>query len=62
MLRGYPAFKAPASRARRDNALRDVPSLEIVTRALWPETPHLPLRVRFAIDALAAALPVTAEI
>jgi len=39
-----------------------VPSLEIVTRALWPETPHLPLRVRFAIDALAAALPVTAEI
>jgi DNA-binding transcriptional LysR family regulator len=42
--------------------LRDVPSLEIVTRALWPETPHLPLRVRFAIDALAAALPVTAEI
>ena len=42
--------------------LEDVPSLEIVTRALWPETPHLPLRVRFAIDALAAALPVTAEI
>ena len=42
--------------------LRDVPSLEIVTRALWPETPHLPLRVRFAIDALAAAIPVTGEI
>ena len=42
--------------------LEDVPSLEIVTRALWPETPHLPLRVRLAIDALAAALPVAAEL
>ena len=42
--------------------LEDVPSLEIVTRALWPETPHLPLRVRLAIDALAAALPVAAAL
>ena len=42
--------------------LGDVPSLEIITRALWPETPHLPLRLRFAIDALAAALPLTAEL
>ncbi|WP_370153805.1 LysR substrate-binding domain-containing protein [Ferrovibrio sp.] len=25
--------------------------------ALWPQTPHMPLRVRLAIDALAAALP-----
>jgi DNA-binding transcriptional LysR family regulator len=42
--------------------LRDVPSREIVTYALWPETPHLPLRVRLAIDALAAALSGAAEL
>jgi DNA-binding transcriptional LysR family regulator len=42
--------------------LTDVPSRIFVTRALWPETPHLPLRVRFAIDALAGALPCTTEL
>jgi DNA-binding transcriptional LysR family regulator len=42
--------------------LRDVPSIVFVTYAIWPETPHLPLRVRFAIDALAAALPGTTEL
>jgi DNA-binding transcriptional LysR family regulator len=42
--------------------LSDVPSLEIVTHALWPQTPHLPLRVRLAIDALAAALPGATEL
>src|SRR5260221_10758207 len=42
--------------------LSDAPSLEFVTRALWPETPHLPLRVRFAIDPLAVALPATLEL
>ena len=36
--------------------LTDVPTLEIETRALWPATSHLPLRVRFAIDALARGL------
>jgi DNA-binding transcriptional LysR family regulator len=41
--------------------LSDVPSLEIATRALWPQTPHLPLRVRLAIDALAAELPGATE-
>ncbi|RVB73556.1 LysR family transcriptional regulator, partial [Mesorhizobium sp. M7A.F.Ca.CA.004.06.1.1] len=25
--------------------------------ALWLQTPHLPLKVRLAVDALAAALP-----
>jgi DNA-binding transcriptional LysR family regulator len=39
--------------------LSDVPSIVFVTHAIWPETPHLPLRVRFAIDALAAELPGT---
>jgi DNA-binding transcriptional LysR family regulator len=42
--------------------LTDVPSRIFVTRALWPKTPHLPLRVRFAIDALAAALAGTTEL
>jgi hypothetical protein len=39
-----------------------VPRLVFRTHALWPETPHLPLRVRLAIDALAAALPGSAEL
>lgn len=42
--------------------LENVPRLVFRTHALWPETPHLPLRVRFAIDALAAALPGSAEL
>lgn len=42
--------------------LEDVPRLVFSTHALWPHTPHLPLRVRFAIDALAAALPGSAEL
>jgi hypothetical protein len=42
--------------------LRDVPSIEFVTYALWPQTPHLPLRVRFALDALTAALPGTTDL
>lgn len=42
--------------------LENVPRLVFATHALWPETPHLPLRVRFAIDALAAALPGSAEL
>ncbi|MGV6876031.1 LysR family transcriptional regulator [Pseudochelatococcus sp. B33] len=40
----------------------NVPQLIFRTHALWPETPHLPLRVRFAIDALAASLPGSAEL
>jgi hypothetical protein len=39
-----------------------VPSIEFVTYALWPQTPHLPLRVRFALDALTAALPSTTDL
>jgi len=42
--------------------LENTPRLVFRTHALWPETPHLPLRVRFAIDALAAALPGSAEL
>jgi DNA-binding transcriptional LysR family regulator len=42
--------------------LLDAPRLIIETHALWPETPHLPMRVRLAIDALAAELPGNAEL
>jgi hypothetical protein len=34
----------------------------IETHALWPETPHLPMRLRLAIDALVAELPGSAEL
>lgn len=42
--------------------LGHVPRLVFKTHALWPAGPHLPLRVRLALDALAAALPGSAEI
>lgn len=42
--------------------LGNVPGQVFRTHALWPNTPHLPLRVRSAIDALAAALPGSAEL
>jgi DNA-binding transcriptional LysR family regulator len=37
--------------------LDDRPGLLFDTHALWLQTPHLPLRVRLAVDALAEALP-----
>ena len=42
--------------------LEDIPPMVFRTHALWPRTPHLPLRVRLAIDALAAELPGSAEL
>ncbi|MDQ0395566.1 LysR family transcriptional regulator [Labrys monachus] len=42
--------------------LANAPQLVFRTHALWPETPHLPLRVRLAIDAVAAALPGDSEL
>ncbi len=39
------------------NVLGDEPAHAFVCHALWPQTPHLPWRVRCAINALAAALP-----
>lgn len=41
---------------------QDLPSIKYETHALWPETPHLPYRVRLVIDALAAALPGSTEL
>jgi DNA-binding transcriptional LysR family regulator len=50
----------------RDGALvlvlEEAPRLVLKTSALWPQSPRLPLRVRLAIDALAAALPGSAEL
>jgi DNA-binding transcriptional LysR family regulator len=40
----------------------DMPSVKYETHALWPEAPHLPFRVRLIIDALASALPISAEL
>ncbi|MQW89350.1 LysR family transcriptional regulator [Sinorhizobium saheli] len=37
--------------------LPDQPGHVFDNYALWPRTPHLPLKVRVAVDALAAALP-----
>lgn len=37
--------------------LRDQPGFLYDAHALWLQTPHLPLRVRLAVDALAAQLP-----
>ncbi|WP_083251383.1 LysR substrate-binding domain-containing protein [Acidihalobacter yilgarnensis] len=37
--------------------LEDVPALVFRIHALWLQTPHLPLRIRLAIDALASELP-----
>ncbi|MCZ4092348.1 LysR family transcriptional regulator [Sinorhizobium psoraleae] len=37
--------------------LTDQPGLHYDNYALWLQTPHLPLKVRYAVDALAAALP-----
>lgn len=42
--------------------LGDLPRLVFSTHALWPESPHLPLRLRLALDALAAELPGSAEL
>jgi len=37
--------------------LADEPGLVFDSYALWPQGPHLPSRVRVAIDALAARMP-----
>ncbi|MCJ2139844.1 LysR family transcriptional regulator [Methylobacterium sp. E-066] len=42
---------------RLATVLDHLPAHVFESHALWPQTPHLPLRVRLAIDALAAALP-----
>ncbi len=42
---------------RLERVLADRPGIVFDTHLLWPRAPHLPLRVRAAIDALAAGLP-----
>jgi DNA-binding transcriptional LysR family regulator len=41
--------------------LKDYPGLVLDSHALWLQTPHLPLRIRMTVDALAAALPKIME-
>ncbi|WP_375759101.1 LysR family transcriptional regulator [Corallococcus exercitus] len=41
--------------------LTDLPGLCFDVYALWPTTPHLPVRVRVAIDALAQKLPASVK-
>ncbi|GAB4067609.1 LysR family transcriptional regulator [Ancylobacter sonchi] len=42
--------------------LKDLPQLVFATHALWPQAPHMPLRLRLALDILAVALPGSAEL
>jgi DNA-binding transcriptional LysR family regulator len=42
--------------------LGNVPRRVFKTYALWPQTPHLPVRVRLAIDVLATELPGSPEL
>ncbi|MFF6656534.1 LysR family transcriptional regulator [Pseudomonas aeruginosa] len=42
--------------------LADLPGLVFETHALWPQSPHLPLRVRLAVDALVHALADNCEL
>ncbi|CAI1157766.1 D-malate degradation protein R [Serratia entomophila] len=37
--------------------LRDRPGASFEVHALWPQTPHLPLKVRLAVDRLVSKLP-----
>ncbi len=47
---------------RLATVLDHLPAHVFDSHALWPQSPHLPRRVRLAIDALAAALPETAAL
>lgn len=40
-----------------DSPPDDVPGAVMECHALWPSTPHMPLRVRLAVDALVVRLP-----
>nr|WP_233612414.1 LysR substrate-binding domain-containing protein [Corallococcus sp. AB045] len=42
---------------QRMRVLTDLPGLCFDIHALWPTSPHLPVRVRVAIDALAEKVP-----
>lgn len=42
--------------------LAEVPRQVFATHALWPAAPHMPMKLRLALDALAAELPGSAEL
>lgn len=37
--------------------LKQAPDVRFDVHAVWQQTPHLPLRVRIAVDTLASRLP-----
>ncbi|AHG19571.1 LysR family transcriptional regulator [Chania multitudinisentens RB-25] len=37
--------------------LSEIPGINFEMHAIWPQTPHLPLKVRLAVDALVSQLP-----
>ncbi len=39
--------------------LRDRPGAAFEAHAVWPHTPHLPLKVRLAVDTLVSKLPAS---
>jgi DNA-binding transcriptional LysR family regulator len=41
--------------------LTDIPSYEMETYLLWPQSPHMPYRQRIVIDALVAGLSAMIE-
>ena len=57
-LHGCPAGW-PAEKYSREThpLLKQAPDVRFDVHAVWQQTPHLPLRVRIAIDTLASRLP-----
>ena len=51
------ASPCPECMSAAHATLSDTPALVSDSHAIWPRTPHLPMRVRVAVDALAAELP-----
>ena len=49
--------REPVAAGQLEQVLTDLPGLVFDTHLIWPQAPHLPLRVRAAIDALATELP-----
>ncbi len=49
--------REPVAQGQLERVLTDLPGMVFDTHLIWPQAPHLPLRVRAAIDALAAELP-----
>lgn len=51
-------IREPLSQGMLRQVLAAVPGVDFEVHAVWPLTPHLPLKVRLAVDALVNQLPV----